>query len=53
MKDCQIVQFMKLMSNKKGVHPSDLSFFPKAEEEFIKQLIVQQIWDYNLCKKKN
>ena len=41
MKDHQIVKFKKLMLYKEDVGPSDLSFFPDDEEEFIEQLTAQ------------
>ena len=34
------------MSYRKDVHPSDLGFFPEDDEEFIKQLTVQQLRNY-------
>ena len=46
MKQCQVLKFKRLMSYRKDVHPSYLSFFPEDEEEFIKQLTVQQLQDY-------
>ena len=46
MKEHQVLEFKRLMSYRKDVRPSDLGFFSEDNEEFIKQLTVQQLCDY-------